>query len=72
MPNNNLRNPPFCSSASFLIVLLTSFINQPDSSRDLTTFIMSLISSFKIINVVTPDPNISSGIAASVAGMVWY
>ena len=35
VPNNITRNSPFCSFASFLIVWLTSFINKPDSSRDL-------------------------------------
>ena len=30
VPNNIPRNPPFCSFASFLIVLLTPFINKPD------------------------------------------
>ena len=45
--------------------LLTSFINKPDSSIDLTIFI-SFISLLEIINVVTPDPNFLR-IAASVA-----
>ena len=34
VPNNILRNKPFCSIASFLIVSLTLFIRNPDSSRD--------------------------------------
>ena len=74
MPNNIPRNPPFCSFASFLIVWLTSFINNPDYSIDLNMFIISLISSFEIINVVLreaksegrPDPNIFLWIAPSV------
>ena len=53
--------------ASFLIVLLTPFINKPDSSRDLTIFIILFIFSLEIIYVVIPDPNIFLGIAASVA-----
>ena len=32
--------------------MLTLFINKPDSSRDLTIFKISSISSFEIINVV--------------------
>ena len=59
--------PPFCSFASFWIVLLMFFINKPDSSTDLTVFMTSLISSFEIINVVPPGPNIFLWIAASVA-----
>ena len=54
-----LKNPLFCFFASFLIVWLTSFINKPDSSRQLIIF--------EIINVVTPDPNIFLWIAESVA-----
>ena len=34
--NSIPRNPPLCSFTSFLIFLLTPFINKPDSSRDLT------------------------------------
>ena len=44
-----LRNLPPCSFASFLIVWLTPFINKPNSIRDLTIFMISPISSFKII-----------------------
>ena len=66
MPNNIPGNRLFCSFYSFLIVWLTPFIDKPDSSRDLTIFVMSFISSFKNINVVllaksqgrAPDPNI--------------
>ena len=61
-----LRNPSFCSSVSFLIVLLTSFINKPDSSRDLTIYIIS-ISLFEIINVVIPGAKIFLFIPASAA-----
>ena len=45
----------------------TSFINNPDSLRELTIFIMSLVSSLEIISVVKPDLNIFLLIAASVA-----
>ena len=65
--NNILRNPLFCSFASFSIVSLTSFINKPDYSSDLTIIVTSFISSFGIINVVIPDPNIFLLIATSVA-----
>ena len=43
MSNNISKNPPFCYFASFLIVSLTPFTNNPDSSRDLTVFIILLI-----------------------------
>ena len=36
MPNNILRNPPFCSFTSFLTVLVTLSNNKPESSRDFT------------------------------------
>ena len=65
--NNIPGNPSFCSFASFLIVLLTSFINILDSSNYLSIFMMLLIFSFEIINVVTPDSNIFLWIAGSVA-----
>ena len=69
------RNRPSCSVASLLIVLITLFTNKPDSSSDLTIFIMSLISSLEFINAVclaksegsVPDPNIFLWIAASTA-----
>ena len=57
VPNNILRNRPVYSFALFLIVLLMPFITKPDSSRDLTIF-MILISSLETITVVVPDPNI--------------
>ena len=44
-----------------------SFINKPDSSSDLTILIISPVSSFKIVSVGKPDPNIFLWIAASVA-----
>ena len=61
------RNLPCRSFASFLIASLTPFINNPDSSRELIIFMISVISSLEIINVVKPDPNIFLWIAASVA-----
>ena len=51
---------------SFLIVSLTPFINNPDSSRELTIFIISLISSLEIFSVVKPDLNIFLWIPVSV------
>ena len=69
--SNNIRaNPPFCYFASFLIVSPTRFIDKPDSSRYLTIFMISFISSFEIINVVIPDSNIFLCIAASVADAI--
>ena len=56
VPNNILRNHPPCSLASCLIVFLTPFNNTPESSRDLTIFIISFISLFDIIKVVVPTP----------------
>ena len=50
------RNPLFCSFVSFLIVSLIPFTNNLDYTSDLTTFIISTISSFEIINAVVPDP----------------
>ena len=64
--NNILRNPCYCSFAPILYVFVTSFINKPAYSRDLTIFMISFISSFKIISVVIPDSNILSWTAASV------
>ena len=55
VPNNILRNPPLCSLASCLIVSLTPFNYTPESSRDLTIFII-FISLFEIIKVVVPAP----------------
>ena len=52
VPNNTLRNLPFYSFASFLMVLLTPSNNDPEFSRDLTIFKKSSISLFDIINVV--------------------
>ena len=68
MRNNIPRNPPFCYFVSFIIVSLRPFINKPDSSSDLTIFMISFISSLEIINVmVLADLNIFLWIAASVA-----
>ena len=68
VPNNALRNPPFCSFTSFWTVSVTPFNNKPELSRDFTILIISSISSFDVINVVLceaedegwlwPDPNI--------------
>ena len=52
VPNNIPRNPSFYSFASYLIVSLKPFIDNPDSSRDLTIFMISFISSLEIVNVV--------------------
>ena len=39
------------------IIWLRPSIDKPDSLRDLVIFIISLISSFELMNVVLPDPN---------------
>ena len=75
MSNKIPRNPPLCFYTSFLIASLTRFINKPDPSSELTIFIISFISSFKVASAVTceaksegqSNPNILLWIAASVA-----
>ena len=67
MPNNIPWNPPFFCFASFVIFSLTPFINQLNSSSDWTIFVISFVSSLKIIYVISPDPNIFLWIVASVA-----
>ena len=52
------RNHPFLLLLHFLVVLLTHFINKPDSSRKLIIFLISFISSLEVINFVEPDQNI--------------
>ena len=67
------RNPFYCYLTSFIVVLLTSFINKPDSSRELTIFIIPFISWLEIINLFAKsegrasDPNNFLWIAASDA-----
>ena len=61
------RNPLFCSFASFLIVSLTLFINKPESSRDVTTFMISYIYSVEIIKIINPESNIFLWITTFVA-----
>ena len=46
---------------------LTPLINNPESLRDLTIFIISFLSSLEITCIVKPDSNIFLWIAASVA-----
>ena len=68
IPNRIPRNPPFYYLASFLIVSLTPSSNNLESSRDLTIFKISSISSFEIIKVTLwPDPKIFLCIPASAA-----
>ena len=75
MLNNILINYLFCSFASFLIFWLTTFIDRPDFSNDLTILILLIISWFEIFNVVVceatskgrRDPNIFLWRATSVA-----
>ena len=65
--DNIPRNPLFYSFASFLIVSLTLFVNKPDSSSDVTIFMISFISSFEIISEVIPGPKMLFWIVAFVA-----
>ena len=59
VPNNTPRNPPLCSFASFGIVRVTPFINTPESSRDVTIFMMYIISLINNIRVVVPKPKVT-------------
>ena len=52
LPNNTGRNPLFCYFVLFLIVSLTHFTSNLDSSCDVTIFIISTISSIGIFNAV--------------------
>ena len=63
-----LKNPPFCSVVSFVIVFVTPFNEMLESLRAWSIFIMSFISSFEIIKVVTPDACIFFWIPASITG----
>ena len=67
VPNNILKNPPFCYFTSFWTVSVTPFNNKPESSRDFIILIISSISSFDIISVVFSDPNIYLCVPASAA-----
>ena len=58
VPKNMLRNRSFCSFASFQTISLTFLINEADSSRDLSIFIILCIFSFEINNGVIPEPKI--------------
>ena len=70
--DNILWNSSYFSFAAFLIVLLTPVISEPDSSTDLTIFIISFIYPFKVINIVLSDPNIFLWIAASGAAAATF
>ena len=56
VPNNILKNPPFCSFVSFLIVFAVPFNNISCSSNAVTILIKPFKSLFDIINVLFPDP----------------
>ena len=72
VPDNIVRNPPFCSFTSFLVVLPASFVRKADSSRDLIIFMILFIFSLEISSVKLreakseerPDPNNFLWIAA--------
>ena len=63
------ENLPFCCYTSFSIVSLTPFISKPDSSRDLTVFMISFKSSFENANgnVALPDPKVFFWVHANIA-----
>ena len=67
LPNIILKNPSFCSFASFFIASLTPFINKLDSLRYLNIFMISFKSIFENTNVVVPELNFFVSIAASFA-----
>ena len=52
IPNNFEINPLFCSFVSFLIILINSYINNPDSSSDSAISVISSISSFEVIDTI--------------------
>ena len=58
VPNNMLINLLYFPFNSFSIVLLTHFIDKPDSLRDLTVLMISFLSLFDILNVVVPSTKI--------------
>ena len=53
------RNSAFYFSASFIIVSVTLFINNPDSLRHWTILMITYVSLFEIIKIVIPFRNIS-------------
>ena len=57
-PNKVAPNVPNNVLNILNVFLLMPFINKLNSSIDLTILILSFISSFEIINGVTPDQNI--------------
>ena len=58
VPNNMLKNSPFYSLVSFLIVFVTPFSNILQSSKAWTILIMSFMSLFEITKIIIPEPYI--------------
>ena len=56
IPNSISTNLPSRSFVLFLVISAMPFISKVYYSRDFAIFIISFISSFRIINVVMPDP----------------
>ena len=54
VPNNIIKNPPFCYFVSFSIVSVNPFKKILESSRACTIFTISFISTFEIIKVAFP------------------
>ena len=55
VPNSILRNSHVCSSATFLTVSLTNFINKQVFWKGLSIFLISSISLFETNYVVVPN-----------------
>ena len=60
---NKLKNPPFCSFVSFLVVLVTLFSKILESSRASTICVIS----FEIIKFAVPEPCTFFWIPASIS-----
>ena len=56
--NSTLRTLPFSSFDLRSVVSIVAFTIQLESSGDLTSYIISFVSSFEIINVGIPEPRI--------------
>ena len=64
------KKSSFLFFVSFLIYLITHFIDKPESSINLAFFMILSIPSFYIVNVVVLDPNIFFGISGSASDAV--
>ena len=62
------QNQPFCYFASFSFVLKTQFVNKPDSSKDLTIFLIASISLFEITSCCSQSNEFMLFFFASATG----